>query len=314
MKKFFVASVLAASMGLSAVAGAANVATVPDAGVTVTKKVVQVQQAASVAQKSLNSVVNWDKGADADIVVVGLGKKGNGNTLMARRAAIVDGYRNLAETIGGVQIDSDTTVRDMETESDVIRTNVSAVVKGARILEEGELANGDYYVKMSLPLFGEKSSVAAAVLPEALKKVDYVAPEKITKKNTALDKAEFKEAKSLKYTGVVIDCRGLGLDCTFAPQILDNNGRGIYGCENIDKDFAVSKGMVEYSKDMDFVMSGKSRAGANPLVIKANMVKGGTNSVNPVNAVVAQEDGDKVLLAMQNNKELLQNCAVVFVR
>lgn len=98
------------------------------------------------------------------------------------------------------------------------------------------------------------------------------------------------------------------------PQILDSNGRGIYGIENIDKDFAVSKGMVEYSKEMDFVMSGRSRAGSNPLMVKANGVKGGTNSVNHVNAVVSPEDADKILLAMQNNRKLLDDCAVVFVR
>lgn len=313
MKKTLVMSILAMSMGVTAFA-AGSLATVPDAGVTVTSKVVQPMAQAPADQKSLNSVVNWDKGADADIVVVGMGSKDNSNDLMARRAAIVDGYRNLAETLGGVQIDSDTLVQQAMTKNDVIRTNVNAVVKGARIVEEGKLTDGNYYVKMSLPLFGAQSSVAAAVLPESMKNIPFEAPEKVTKKSTVLDKETFKEVKNLKYTGIVVDCRGLGLDCTFAPQILDTNGRGVYGIENIDQDFAVSKGMVEYSKEMDFATSGKSRAGSNPLVVKANAVKGGTNSRNPVNAVLTVEDADKVLLAMQNNKELLENCVVVFVR
>lgn len=317
MKKTLVASVLALTLGVSSLAGAAGVVAVPGAGVT-TKREVEQQQAFQTKQevlKSLNSVVNWDKGADADIVVAGFGRVGaDGAVITARRAAIVDGYRNLAETIGGVQVDSDTLVKDMMVANDVIRTNVSAVVKGAVIVEEGQLTDGNYYVKMCIPMFGEKNSVAAAILPEAMKDVAYETPEKITKKTTVLDKQEFKEAKGVKYTGIVIDCQGLGLDCTFAPQILDVNGRGIYGCENVDKDFAVAKGIVEYAKELNFAISGKSRAGANPLVIKASAVKGGTNSVNPVNAVISAEDGDKVLLAMQNNKELLTNCLVVFVR
>lgn len=313
MKKTLILSVLAMSISVTALA-AGSLATVPGAGVTVTKQVVQAVEQESVNQQSLNSVVNWDKGADADIVVVGLGAKGNENAMMARRAAIVDGYRNLAETMGGVQIDADTLVQDAVAKSDVIRTNVSALVKGARIVEEGQLADGNYFVKMSLPLFGANTSVAAAVLPEAMKDIPYEATEKVTKKSTVLDRATFKEVKGLKYSGVVVDCRGLGLDCTFAPQILDVNGRGVYGINNIDKDFAVSKGMVEYIKDLDFAVSGRSRAGANPLVVKAEAVKGGTNSVNPVNAVLTVEDADKVLLAMQNNKELVADCAVVFVR
>lgn len=313
MKKTLVMSVLAMSMGVTAFA-AGSLATVPDAGVTVTSKVVQPMVQAPADQKSLNSVVNWDKGADADIVVVGMGSKENANDLMARRAAIVDGYRNLAEVMGGVQIDDETLVSEAMAKSDVIKTNVSAVVKGARILEEGKMTDGNYYVKMSLPLFGAQSSVAAAVLPETMKNIPFEAPEKVTRKSTVLSKETFKEVKGLKYSGIVVDCRGLGLDCTFAPQILDTNGRGVYGIENIDQDFAVSKGMVEYSKEMDFATSGKSRAGSNPLVIKANAVKGGTNSTNLVNAVLTVEDADRVLLAIQNSKSILEGAAVVFVR
>lgn len=317
MKKTVLTGILVLSLGTTAFAAA-----VPGAGVSAVSyaanpvvQSVQPQAAQAAVQESWDSIVNWDKGADADIVVLGFGRKGEGGTtLMARRAAIVDGYRNLAEVAGGVQVNSESTVRDMIAENDVVRTNVSAVVKGAQIIAEGTTPEGDYYVKMSLPLFGEQQSVAAAVLPEAVKNVQPAVPAKVTKKNTALPKAEFKEVKSLRYSGIVVDCRGLGLDCTFAPQILDVNGRGVYGIENIDPDFAVSKGMVEYSRDLAFATSGKSRAGSNPLVVKAVAVKGGTNSKNQVNAVLTAEDADKVLLAMSNNDSLLENAAVVFVR
>ena len=316
MKKTLIVGLLAMSVS-SSVFAEGSLVTVPDAGVIVKKVVNKVEslfRADDGEKLDLNSVVNWDKGADADIVVVGLGAKGNKNIALARRAAIVDGYRNLAETIGGVQVDSDTLVRDMMVGNDTIRTNVSALVKGARIVEEGQLSDGNYYVKMSLPLLGEKASVAAAILPETMKNVSYEPLEKVTAQSTVLSKETFREVKDVKYTGIVVDCRGLGLDCTFAPQILDTNGRGIYGIENIDKDFAVSKGMVEYCKDMDYATSGKSRVGSNPLVVKANAVKGGANSKNPVNAVLTVDDADKVLLAMNNNKEMVRQSAVIFVR
>lgn len=228
MKKTLVMSVLAMGLSVTALA-AGSLATVPGAGVTVTKKVVQNVAPAAAAtggQRTMDSVVNWDKGADADIVVMGFGRSNDGNVLMARRAAVVDGYRNLAETIGGVQVDADTLVKEAMTKSDAIRTNVSAVVKGARIVEEGKLAGDKYYVKMSLPLYGEKTSVAAAILPEATKNIAYEAPEKVTKRSTVLDKETFKEVKGLKYSGIVVDCRGLGLDCTFAPPNFGQQRQG----------------------------------------------------------------------------------------
>ena len=47
--------------------------------------------------------------------------------------------------------------------------------------------------------------------------------------------------------------------------------------------------------------------------MKATSVKGGGNSINPVNVVVSVEDGDKILLANEK-APLLNECAVVFVK
>lgn len=51
--------------------------------------------------------------------------------LMAKRAAEVDALRRLAERIIGLRITSDTLVRDFVTESDVIRTECRAMIRGA---------------------------------------------------------------------------------------------------------------------------------------------------------------------------------------
>ena len=111
---------------------------------------------------------------------------------------------------------------------------------------------------------------------------------------------------------VVVDAAGLGFEGTFSPVIYDVNGRAIYGMRNIDKDFAISKGMVEYYNDLQ-TATVNSRAGANPLVVKAVSVRGGANSVNPVNVVVSVEDGDKILYANEKSG-MLENKAVAFVK
>ncbi len=55
------------------------------------------------------------------------------NKLLAQRAAIADCYRKLAETVKGLQITSDTYVRDFVTESDVIRAELDTFIKGVRL-------------------------------------------------------------------------------------------------------------------------------------------------------------------------------------
>lgn len=55
------------------------------------------------------------------------------NKLLAKRAAEADCYRKLAEAVYGVQINSETYVRDFVTESDQIKTGVDAIVKGVKL-------------------------------------------------------------------------------------------------------------------------------------------------------------------------------------
>ena len=83
--------------------------------------------------------------------------------MMARRAAIADAYRQLAEYVGGVNVDSETTVDMAAVQSDVIRTKVKATIRGARIVSEGQTSDGGYEVTMEVPMFGV-SSLASAVI------------------------------------------------------------------------------------------------------------------------------------------------------
>ncbi len=73
--------------------------------------------------------------------------------LMARRAAMLDAYRQLAETIQGVRIDAQTTVKDFVTENDEIRANLdSFVMRGAQVVATRYLPDGTCEVDVQLNL------------------------------------------------------------------------------------------------------------------------------------------------------------------
>jgi len=55
------------------------------------------------------------------------------NKLLSKRAAEADAYRKLAETVNGLQITSDTYVKDFVTESDTIRTELDTFIRGIRL-------------------------------------------------------------------------------------------------------------------------------------------------------------------------------------
>ncbi len=76
--------------------------------------------------------------------------------LMAKRAAMLDAYRNLIEKIKGVQVDAQTTVQDFITEDDSIMTQIENFIHGAKVLtsgivEKGEL-KGSYEVEIEIDL------------------------------------------------------------------------------------------------------------------------------------------------------------------
>lgn len=235
----------------------------------------------------------------------------NGNKILARRAAIVDAQRNLLERINGVQIDSETFMEDFTISSDVVRSQVSGLIKGAVITNEGENLDGSYYVELSVPMYGRNGSIASVAIP-ALTANMQQRPFASADVNNFTEQ-EVQALTSYEYTGVIVNAKGMDLERTFAPVIYDTDGRIIYGIQNLDKDLAITYGMVEYSESLEEVAGGNCRAGNNPLVINAVDVRGGKNSVNKVNVVVSVEDGNKVLLA--NDKSgMLANCAVVFVK
>lgn len=283
---------------------------VPEANITATSQVEVQEQKAFKAP----SFVNWHKGPSADIEAIGVGfppvNSGQRGMMLARRAAMVDAYRVLAETIQGVQIDSETTMKDLTIADDTVSAKVSALIKGAYIIEEGTNEDGSYYMKMCIPMFGKEKSVAAVAIPSIYKNTTPKPIPRVTE--TTLPKAEVKELKKVAYTGVVIDADNMGLEATFAPAIYDTNGRIVYGLENLDKNKAISDGMVAYANALQDATNG-NRAGNNPLVIKAKAIRSGKNSVNPVNVVISIEDADRILLANKNT-QILNNACVVFVK
>ena len=72
--------------------------------------------------------------------------------LMTERAAKLDGYRNLLEQAYGVQITSNSTVRDFVLQSDTIKARVEAFIKGAKIIDTRHLSDGSVEVDMELTL------------------------------------------------------------------------------------------------------------------------------------------------------------------
>lgn len=234
--------------------------------------------------------------------------------LMARRAAISDAQRNLAEQIAGVQVDSETTVQNLQVSNDTIRTHVSALLKGAKVISES-YEDGACHVVMALPLYGVNNSLASAVLPHTTHRESFpttILPEPDepqytpTQSETTTGPATstITNRQTGTYTGIIVDCTGLGLRSAMSPVIKTTAGEKIYGYKNLDSKKVIKNGMAGYSNGYD---GNVSRAGSNPLIVRA---VGVDHYFNPVVNVADA----KIILEENGYTHFLDNCAVVFIK
>ena len=324
----------------------------------------------------------WDGGK---IRVEGLGiapadARGSQAEALARRAALSDAYRQLAEQINGVNVDAVNTVENMTLMNTTVRTHVTALIQGAQIIDESARRDGSYVVTMEIPVYGT-GSLASTVFTRIETRAPWAAPESVyapytpvpydttgygtyerTQNQTssspilqaamaagstaavtvpsaqtapaitttptrpahpaavavtpaapltpAAPTATTPSAEIVPkgqavggYTGVIIDCTGLGLRPAMSPVIKAENGQPIYGYKNLDVDKVVASGMASYAhSDAE-----ATRAGANPLRLRAVSVD---HNANPVLSA-----GDANRLLLENSASgFLDATNVVFLR
>jgi len=225
--------------------------------------------------------------------------------LLGFRAAKLVAYRNLLELVGEVQIDGQTTVSMAMVSDDSIRTRVEGIVSGARVVPGSREQEGDIYrITLQLDLLGD---LADTVLPVT---------DSATPPENALP-TELPESDSLlvfmppqPFTGLIIDARGLDLSPSMSPRIIDTADRLIYGAEQIDRNYAVRRGIVGYLKDMIHAAVSDRLGGsdAHPLVVDAVEVSGLYNS----DVVVDRENGVRIRMA-DMEADFLSQCRVIFL-
>ena len=111
-------------------------------------------------------MINWTSG---EVYATGIGAPPSHSVnpaqarAMAERAAQVVAYRNLLEIVKGVRVDSETVVENFMTKSDIIRTRVDGILRGAMPVKKQYLSDGSVEVTVVMRMKGEFLN---AVVPE----------------------------------------------------------------------------------------------------------------------------------------------------
>lgn len=171
--------------------------------------------------------------------------------LGTERAAELDAYRKILEIVKGVAVDSQNTVGATMQASPEVKARVEGVIKGMKRIDTKYYADGGVDVVVQVTLDGPVTE--AVVKP----------PEK---KPAAVAAVPSKDAE--KFTGIVVDARGLKLVPALAPRIVDDAGKEVYGPAQVEPEVIKSTGMVAYFLNIDAAKK-NAKVTDNPVVVKA---------------------------------------------
>jgi hypothetical protein len=245
------------------------------------------------------------------ILVVGEGVPKKGTTgaqkrLTAIRAAEVAAQRALAELLKGVSITGETTVRDAELESDVIKSSVSAFIKGFQPVVKDWNANEEsalviLKVGMNGPRsFGSMMYEKILTEPRIQKEIDkpvYVPPADVP--------AVVPVAQP--YDGLIIDATAYSFRPALINRIFNPKGEVLYDPAKISQKVLVEQGCGEYTNSVDKARAALRKRGVNnPLVVAAS------GTVSPSDLQVGNDVALQIFSANQSNG-FMADARVAFV-
>jgi hypothetical protein len=240
-----------------------------------------------LAQDDTKGGINWVEGY--------VRATGNGTSdrpsaaqarLLAMRAARVDAQRNLLEIIKGVKVDSQTTVENFTVTQDIIRTNVSGVVKGARIVKESvdKQPDGSFLATVEMQICISQCKDSSYSLVQALsldKKADdtpvppqlpqAVAPTEPPKEPVE-QKREYAYDSTKPVTGVVFNLEGRMFERVIMPVVVtageDKAFFTVYSAKSVKPGVVRTHGVVRYADTVDQALK-VEHLGNNVMVVSA---------------------------------------------
>ncbi|HHT49543.1 MAG TPA: hypothetical protein GXZ98_09660 [Firmicutes bacterium] len=245
--------------------------------------------------------IDW---ANGFIQVVGYGVPPKGSSgpqakLMARSAAKADAYRNAAEVINGVRVNSQTYVANYVTKSDEIRIVVEGFIRGARIIRVNQQRDGIIELTIELPLGGQAGLSNLLNRPEVTEYYDWDQP---------LHEGFLDVEGTSRYTGVIIDARNLKVKPALYPQVFDHEGYLLYASTMVNMARPGLTTIVAYARSLDAARK-LPRLGSNPLFLLAESAipTGGGEQTDLVLGVEAAKAFRRL------PAEVIKNGAVVFL-
>ena len=214
------------------------------------------------------------------------------NIKVAKAQARTKARSNLIELMKKVNFDG-RLVGELMSDEPLIASRLEGLIGSA--YQQGEI---EY-------LEGEKVAIALAVRMSGLSEIlTDIEGYKTDNMNPTYLMTSAAIPKSQRISGIVIDAREHAVDPSMSPEVIDMQGKLVYGTISYSRSKAVNRGPVGYAYSMDDRNVGQ-RVGSNPLVIQA------VGSLDD-DVYITSMDAEKVRDA-EKSFGVLSNCRVMLL-
>ena len=249
------------------------------------------------------------------IQVTGLSEAGQ-TQVKALRVAQLVAQRALLETLQGLQLQGQTTVKKGMLASDEIRTTVEGYLKGA--IKCGELFHADKgyaEVCMRVPLRGQ-GGIYELFMP-LIQNNSLWAEQPVQARFTTKSMTEIQPnvpftpapcpSTNMVYDGLIIDVRNFGFKPALANRVLNAKNELVFGPARIAGNVLVERGCGGFTTDLNKAKAMLAQWGSTcPLVLTPTGIDQDTD-------VRLSEDDAAALLAHDQQSALLAQAKVVYL-
>lgn len=170
----------------------------------------------------------------------------------AERAAELDAFRNILETLKGVEVKSGQTAGQLMAQDSALKASVQGILRNFKITDRHYFSDGGVELTVEMALDGKLADLLLA--PNAQPKAMVAGSVDVG-------------------SGLVIVAKGLKVEPALAPRILDETGKEVYGPDFVAAGAMRQNGIAGYLTS-ESAATHSARVGAHPLMVKALRAQG----------------------------------------
>ncbi len=201
----------------------------------------------------------------------------------AERAAQVDAFRNILETLKGVEVKSGQTAGQLMAKDSALKASVEGLIRNFKVTDRKYFNDGGVELTVEMALDGK---LADLLLP------------------TGMAPARTAQGTKDVGSGLVIVAKGFKVQPALAPRIVDESGKEVYGPDFVQPGAIRENGIAGYLNS-ESAAEHSARVGDHPITVKAVKARGS-------DVVISSADAAK-LSDSQSNLGFLSEGKVIIV-